>query len=197
MTVAEPIAVTVEFAHGLDQLGLDYAVGGSIASSLHGVPRSTQDIDVLVVLPGARVDPFVEYFSPSFYVDRDMIVDAIRRRASFNVIHLATMYKVDVFVADRSQMIREELRRRRVVTIGEPPRDVWVCSPEDIILQKLVWYREGQEISERQWSDVQGVLKVQADRLDREYIRKWASELGISELTQRALSDVASPEGDD
>jgi hypothetical protein len=190
MSLAEPIAVTLEVASGLEELGLDYVVGGSVASSLHGIPRATQDIDIVVVLPGKHVDGFVERFESSFYVDRDMVMDAIQRRASFNIIHLATMYKVDVFVADRSDLVREELSRRLAIELGEPPRTVWVCSAEDIVLQKLDWYEQGNRISDRQWLDVLGVLKVQGAKLDLAYLRRWANARGLSNLLEKALREA-------
>ncbi len=190
MSLAEPIAVTLELAAGLDELGLDYVVGGSIASSMHGIPRATQDIDVVVVLWGKDAEAFVARFEASFYVDRDMVMDAIRRGASFNVIHLATMYKVDVFVAGRSELIREEMSRKLAIELGEPPRKVWVCSAEDIVLQKLDWYEQGNHISERQWLDVQGVLKVQGAKLDLFYLRRWAASKGLDELLARALQEA-------
>jgi len=149
MSLVEPIAVTLELVSGLEELGLDYVVGGSVASSLHGIPRATQDIDIVVVLWGKDVDGFVKRFESSFYVDRDMVMDAIKRRASFNIIHLATMYKVDVFVADRSGLVREELSRRLAVELGEPPRTVWVCLAEDIVLQKLDWYEQAATLDQR------------------------------------------------
>lgn len=190
MSLAEPIAVTLELVSGLEELGLDYVVGGSVASSLHGIPRATQDIDIVVVLWGKDVDGFAKRFESSFYVDRDMVMDAIKRRASFNIIHLATMYKVDVFVADRSDLVREELSRRLAVELGEPPRTVWVCSAEDIVLQKLDWYEQGNRISDRQWLDVQGVLKVQGARLDLSYLRRWADAKGLSDLLKKALQEA-------
>ena len=162
MSLAEPIAVTLELAEGLEGLGLDYVVGGSVASSLHGIPRATQDIDIVVVLWGKDVDGFVARFESSFYVDRDMVTDAIRRRASFNVIHLAAMYKVDVFIADRSDLVREELDRRLAIELGEPPRRVWVCSAEDIVLQKL----------------------------DLAYLHRWADTKGLCELLEKALREA-------
>ena len=190
MSLAEPIAVTLELVSGLEELGLDYVVGGSVASSVHGIPRATQDIDIVVVLWGKDVDGFVKRFESSFYVDRDMVMDAIKRRASFNIIHLATMYKVDVFVADRSDLVREELSRRLAVELGEPPRTVWVCSAEDIVLQKLDWYELGNRISERQWLDVQGILKVQGAKLDLSYLRRWADAKGLSDLLKKALQEA-------
>ena len=190
MSLAEPIAVTLELAEGLEALGLNYVVGGSIASSLHGIPRATQDIDIVVVLWGKDVAGFVARFESSFYVDRDMVMDAIRRRVSFNIIHLATMYKVDVFIADRSDLVREELDRRLAIELGEPPRRVWVCSAEDIVLQKLDWYEQGNRISDRQWTDVIGVMKVQGQELDLAYLRKWADTKGLRALLEKALREA-------
>jgi hypothetical protein len=190
MTLAEPIAVTLELTSVLEALGLEYVVGGSIASSLHGVPRSTNDLDLVVALPGKRVDDLVARLEGAFYIDRDMILDAIRRRASFNLIHLGTMYKVDIFVADRSELTRSEFERRSAFGLGEPPRDVWVCSAEDIVLQKLDWYKKGNEISDRQWGDLIGVLQVQGERMDLEYLRKWAQQLDVERLLERALSET-------
>jgi hypothetical protein len=190
MSLAEPIAVTLELAEGLEALGLNYVVGGSIASSLHGIPRATQDIDIVVVLWGKDVEGFVARFESSFYVDRDMVMDAIRRRASFNIIHLATMYKVDIFIADRSDLVHEELDRRLAIDLGEPPRRVWVCSAEDIVLQKLDWYEQGNRISDRQWTDVIGVMKVQGQKLDLAYLRRWADTKGLRELLDKALHEA-------
>ncbi|HEV8248317.1 MAG TPA: hypothetical protein VGP93_21220 [Polyangiaceae bacterium] len=175
----------------LDALDLRYVVGGSIASSLHGVPRSTNDIDLVVVLAGKHVDDLVARLASSFYVDKDMIVDAVRRHSSFNIIHLATMYKVDLFVADRSELCEQEFARGEAVRLGDPPRDVWICSAEDIVLQKLDWFKKGNEISERKWTDLMGVLKVQGSRLDLDYLRRWAAALGVSELLTRALRESA------
>jgi hypothetical protein len=109
MSLAEPIEVTREFTTGLDDLGLSYVVGGSLANSLHGIPRSTRDIDAVVMIFGKDVASFVARFSDTFYVDRDMIVDAIRRRASFNIIHLRTMYKIDIFTFDHSELLQRAL----------------------------------------------------------------------------------------
>ena len=152
--------------------------------------RATQYIDIVVVLWGKDVAGFVARFESSFYVDRDMVMDAIRRRASFNISHLATMYKVDVFIADRSDLVREELDRRLAIELGEPPRRVWVCSAEDIVLQKLDWYEQGNRISDRQWTDVIGVMKVQGRELDLAYLRKWADTKGLRELLEKALREA-------
>jgi hypothetical protein len=188
MTLAEPIAVTLEVAGILDELGIPYVVGGSLASSVHGIPRSTNDLDLLVELAGRLVDPLVARMKDRFYVDRDMIEDALRRRASFNVVHLETLFKVDLFIHDRSELAEQEMQRKQAVELGEPPRRVWICSAEDIVVQKLDWYQKGNRISERQWNDVLGVLKVQGNRIDAAYIRHWAGTLGVASLAEEAFS---------
>jgi hypothetical protein len=126
MTLAEPIAITLEVTQALDKLGIAYLVGGSLASSVHGIPRSTQDIDLLIELPGRLVEALVAELSPAFYVDRDMILDALQRCASFNILDLRTMFKVDLFISDRSPLLVEEMARRQRVELGDPPRIVYV-----------------------------------------------------------------------
>jgi hypothetical protein len=192
MTLAEPIAVTLAIVRVLDRLGIPYLVGGSLASSVHGIPRSTQDIDLLVELPGKLVSALAAELERDFYVDRDMIEDAVRRRASFNVIDLKTMFKVDLFVSDRRPLLVEEMARRQSIGLGEPPEPVQVCSAEDIIVQKLDWYEKGGRISERQWNDLIGVLKVRKGALDLEYLRRWSADLGILSLLEQALEDAGT-----
>jgi hypothetical protein len=190
MSLAEPIAVTLEVTSALEKLGIRYAVGGSLASSVHGVPRSTQDLDLVVELPGSKVAALVDELSGGFYVDRDMIQDAIRRRSCFNILHLRTMFKVDLFVSDGSPLLLEEMARRQTFELGEPPRVVQVCTAEDIVIQKLDWYEKGGRVSERQWRDLIGVLSVRGGELDLGYIRRWSAELGLSMLCERALEET-------
>jgi hypothetical protein len=190
VTLAEPIAVTLAVTTAIEGLGLRYLVGGSLASSVHGIPRSTEDVDLLVELPGRHADALVTALTPSFYVDADMVRDAIVRRASFNVIHLATMFKVDIFVSDGGPLSLEEMRRAEVVQLGDPPRDVRICTAEDIVVQKLDWCRLGGGVSERQWRDLLGVLRVRHGRLDLDYMDRWAHHLGVAELLQRALVEA-------
>lgn len=189
MTLAEPIAVTLAVVQALNKLGVRYLVGGSLASSVHGIPRSTQDIDLLVELPGKLVDALAAELESDFFVDRDMMTDAVRRRASFNVIDLKTMFKVDLFVSDRRPLLIEEMERRLTVDLGDPPAPVHVCSAEDIIVQKLDWYEKGGRVSERQWGDLIGVFKVRGANLDFAYLRRWCRELGLEALLGRALRE--------
>ncbi len=190
MVLEEPFDVTLRVAATLERLGIEYLVGGSVASSVHGVPRATNDVDMVARIAGRHVAELVRAFEDDFYIDADMIRDAIMRRASFNIIHLKTMLKVDVFVFDGSPLAIEEMARKQAIEVvsGLPP--IWFSSPEDIVLQKLEWYRKGNEISDRQWSDLLGVLRVGGAKTDRAYLARWATELGLSDLLERALAQV-------
>jgi hypothetical protein len=190
--LAEPIAVTLLVADTLEALGVPYAVGGSLASAVHGVMRATMDADLVADLPIEQVEPLAEALGDAFYADVDMMRSAVLRHTSFNLIHLETMFKVDVFVAKPRAFDRSQLARRQLQVLSEEPeRHAYVSSAEDVVLAKLEWYRLGGETSERQWRDVLGVLKVQSGRLDREYMQRMATELGVADLLQGALEEVA------
>jgi hypothetical protein len=184
----ESVAVTLRVAAELEKVGVDYFVGGSVASSVHGRPRTTDDIDIVAAFPGPKVDDFVRNLEADFFVDAAMIYDAISRRASFNIIHLATMLKVDVFVLGNEDFAIEEMKRRAAIPLRGSR--VWFASPEDIVLEKLDWFRKGEGISERQWRDVLGVLAIQGARLDIAYLRLWAERRGLLDLAERALAEA-------
>jgi hypothetical protein len=189
LTDDESVTVTLRVVAELERLGIDYFVGGSVASSVHGRPRTTDDVDIIAALPGPAVDAFVSGIEKDFFVDPDMIRDAVRRRAAFNIIHLATMLKVDVFVLGNEDFAAQEMSRRQAVPLRGS--SVWFSSPEDIVLEKLDWFRKGEGVSERQWRDVLGVLAIQGVRLDLQYLRSWAERRGLRELLERALAESA------
>jgi hypothetical protein len=188
--VSEELAVAIRVARGLEVLGLRYLVGGSVASSLHGVPRATNDIDLLVEVPGGRVDEIVGSHGQDFYVDADMIRDAVRRGGTFNLIHLATGFKVDVFILTREESLQEEMRRREPHRVGDVPDVVYFATAEDTVLQKLAWFRRGGGTSDRQWNDVLGVLKVKRGQVDVAYMTRWAESLGVHDLLERAMVEA-------
>jgi hypothetical protein len=184
------LGATLTVVDALEALGVRYHLGGSLASTIHGVPRQTLDADIVADLRIAQVEELAEILAPGFYVDTEMIHEAIRRRASFNLIHLASGFKIDVFLPGEGPFDRSEIERasqQRV--LEEPPREIWVKSPEDTILRKLQWYDAGGQVSDRQWTDVLGILRVQGRELDKAYLHHWAKELGLRELLDRALNE--------
>jgi hypothetical protein len=189
--LTEQIAVLILVADSLEALGVLYAIGGSFASALHGVMRATMDADLVADLRMEQVEPFVRSLGEAFYADPDMMREAIRRHGSFNLIHLDTMFKVDVFIARSRDFDRAQLARRQLHLVSEDPEwRVYVASAEDIVLSKLEWYRQGGEVSDLQWRDVQGVLKVQGDSLDRDYMQRMAASLGVADLLPRAFEEA-------
>jgi hypothetical protein len=170
-------------------------VGGSLASSLHGIPRSTQDADVVADMKPIHIEPFVKALESEFYVDADMIREAVNKRSSFNVIHLETMFKVDVFLLGEDDVSQEEMARRKRFQVSEEPGgELFLASAEDVILQKLHWFRLGKAVSERQWNDALGVLQVQGKSLDFSYLRRCATTMGILALLEQALEEAGIKE---
>ncbi len=192
--LAEPLAVTLQVIDVLDALRAQYWIGGSLASALYGVARSTLDSDLIVDLKPAQIADFVKALESAFYVDIEMIQDAIHTQGSFNIIHRASMFKVDIFILKKRPFEQAQLSRRQEKVVSlEPERRAYVCTAEDTILAKLEWYRLGGEVSEHQWRDVLGIIAVQGERLDLGYLRQWATELGVSDLLERALAESNMP----
>ncbi len=190
MALAEALQATLEVARVLEGLGIPYLLGGSLASSLHGIPRTTEDADLVADLDYRHVPPLVAALQGTFYVDADRMRDAIRRRASFNLVHLVTLIKVDIFVYKGDSFSRSEMARRQQIELpGSGGSSLPVASAEDTVLQKLRWYVQGGGTSERQWNDILGVLKVRRATLDLSYLRRWAAELELTSLLEKALAE--------
>ena len=190
MNALQILAAISPIIEALEQLGVSYHIGGSVASSVYGILRATIDADLVADLRLEHVRPLVMQLKTDYYIDEDMIRDAIKRRSSFNVIHLDTMLKVDVFIPKSRLFDQEELRRSQQEVLLEGTRPFSVASPEGTILNKLEWYRMGGEVSDRQWNDILGVLKVQGTDLDMIYLQKWAANLNVTDLLERALIDA-------
>ena len=175
----------------LEDLDLEYHLGGSFASAIHGVPRQTMDVDLVVALDADRTAALVQHLEDTFYVDLDVAVDAVGRRGSFNAIHLASGFKVDFFVKGEADYDDIELQRSVHVQIStDPPRSAAVKSAEDTVLRKLQWYQAGGEVSDRQWRDVLGVMVANRGGLDQEYLDRWANRLGIEDLLRQAAREA-------
>lgn len=183
----EATRITLLVTQTLERLGIPYAIGGSLASSVHGVMRSTLDVDIVADMRLEHIQPLVAALSREFYADDEMMRDAIERRSSFNLIHYETAFKVDIFIRKSRAFDQMQLERRQPSVIAtDPEQSVYVTSPEDVILSKLEWYRMGGEVSDRQWRDILGVLKTRAGELDLDYLRRWARELNVADLLERA-----------
>ncbi len=188
MTASDLLSALGPVVDVLDDLGVSYYVGGSLASSVHGVPRASIDADVIADLSEPHVAPFVARLQGAYYLDEDHVHTAIQTRRSFNLIHLTTMFKVDVFASKRRPFDVGALQRARPEEFGESPsiRRFRVASAEDAILAKLEWFRAGGEVSDRQWADILGVLRTVADHLDQGYLDQWAAALAVTDLLVRA-----------
>ena len=175
----------------LERLGIPYAVGGSLASSIHGVMRSTLDVDIVADVRSEHIPALVAALTRDFYADANLMQTAIDHHSSFNLIHFETAFKVDIFVCKPRPFDHMQIARRRPAVIAvDPDQSVYLATPEDTILAKLEWYRLGGEVSDRQWRDVLGVLKTRAGDLDRDYLRQWAAELRVSDLLEKAFREA-------
>lgn len=192
---AGQLSVLARVAEILDGLGVEFHLGGSFASSVHGEPRQTRDIDLVVALGARQVDPLVQRLGDEFYASEDALHRAVRERRTANLIHLASGVKVDIFVRGELPFDRSEFERATAVTIAsDPVLAVKVKSPEDTVIRKLLWYRDGGHVSERQWRDVVSLLKTQRGRLDEVYLERWARSLDLVELLTEARRDATSSE---
>jgi len=187
----EPTFVALKVISVLERLDISYFISGSLASALHGVVRSTNDVDIVADLKMEHVLPLKKALKDEFYIDEEMIKEAIEKKSSFNIIYLEWIFKVDIFIPGNYPYLKEQLRRRyKEIVVSKPRQTAYIATPEDTILSKLEWYKMGDKASDRQWNDVLGVLKVQGDRLNMDYLYHWANKLDIDNLLEKALNEV-------
>lgn len=192
MIYPDLLEATEPVARAFEKLGIRYFIGGSIASSAYGIARSTMDVDIISNLAVMHVSSLVGILESSYYIDENMILDAIKEGSCFNIIHLSTMLKIDIFISSNSAYDMKAFSRRREDTLDEDNDTIkfYLASPEDIIISKLVWYRLGREVYERQWTDLLGVMKVQKNCLDIKYLYHWASDQRVLDLLEKAFDDA-------
>jgi hypothetical protein len=196
MILAEPLQITQHVAQVFESFGIRYLVGGSLASSLHGIPRATQDVDMVAEITEHHVAPLVKALESAFYVDGDMMREAIWHHRSFNIIHLTTMFKIDVFILKPDAISQKEMSRRQPYQVSDNLEErLFLSSAEDIIIHKLIWYQLGNEVSDRQWTDVLGVLQVRHPDLDYAYLERVAEQRNVLQLLRKAI--VEAQQGED
>jgi hypothetical protein len=192
LVIEDPIGLAQKIADILDSLNIPYAVGGSVASSLLGENRGTQDIDIVIDVSGSQsqlgelaLNLVRAMEENDFYVSFSAVEDALKSSMSFNVIQRSSLEKADIFVLGQDPFSVSKISRRQMHDTG-----IYIYSPEDIILQKLRWYKMSPTESPKQWRDILGVLKVQGERLDFDYLWQWAEKLGLSEPFGQAVTDA-------
>jgi len=174
----------------LGRSAVPYMIGGSMASGIHGIYRTSLGVDLVADIHPGQIARFIQELGCEFYAEAGMMRDALESGRPFNLIHFASSYKFDIFPlsSDRFQQSQFSRREMRDIALGGSMLAVPVATAEDTLLMKLVWYRAGGEVSERQWNDVRGIVAVQRGCLDREYLHQWAAYLKIADLVDAAFA---------
>ncbi len=187
-----PLDLAIQIATILDDLNIAYALGGSLASSLVGEPRSTIDVDMAAQLESSTIEIFLEKLPNEIYVPLDSVKSAVKFNSSFNLIDIENSLKIDIFVCSDDTLDTQQIKRR--VLIDLPGRDykLWVTSPEDQVLRKLNWYLLNNKALGKQISDVIGVLKINKNTIDIKYMIEQSKTLGLFKLLMQVLeqSDI-------
>lgn len=190
MTPVDPLAIAALIVDALERAGLRYVIGGSVAASLMGEPRSTLDLDIMIERDVEKTRALVNELLESCYVDRESAIGAARERRSFNAIHLQTSMKIDFFVAEDSRLAEEAMAHRRRIELPNST-SLYFYAVEDLVARKLFWFRLGREVSERQWRDVVGMLRLNSDSIDLERLRAVTIGAGVSDLLELAIQEAA------
>jgi hypothetical protein len=188
--MTDPLAQGLnELTAALTALGIRFLVGGSLASSAHGVVRATFDGDLVALIFPPQAELLAKALGPGWYADLEMMRQAIQEERSFNLIHIPSAMKFDIFPAS-TEFHEAQLERATATPLRmEGAALCPVATPEDILLAKLQWYRDGGEVSDRQWNDIGGLIAIN-DALDWEYVNSWAARLGVTSLLERARADA-------
>jgi hypothetical protein len=170
----------------LDECGIPYMITGSFASNMQGVPRATQDADVIIEANHKSLGQFIESLGTDFYASPEAAKEALQIEGIFNIIHLDTGFKVDLIIRKSRPFSQTEFSRRQKVNFLGQTR--WFATAEDIILAKLEWAKTGQ--SERQFTDALNVAKIRRNDLNWPYLQRWAADLGVMDLLERLHNEV-------
>ena len=186
MTDIDEYEVALRVAAVLEDMGIEYTLGGSLASSLYGEPRATNDVDFAVRFEEEHIAAFVERLGPDFVVDTEAFRMAVRLQRSHQVYFLPLALKIDFFVRGAAPLDRSEFARRIRIPIGERGA-LYAATAEDSLLRKLLWFKAGGKVSDRQWRDILGILRVSGNTLDHTYVAAWAAKLEVEDLFTLAL----------
>ncbi len=190
MNTPEIIEAITPLIEVFERFNIPYYIGGSVASSVHGKRRATQDVDIVADIQSKHVQILVKLLENDYYIDAHMMRGAIQQQSSFNILHNDTGIKVDIFVPKSSTFARHELQRAREQVIESGSRPFYFASPEDIILNKLKWWKMGGGVSTRQWNDLVEVIKRQVHTLDIIYLRQSAPFIGVADILEQAFADA-------
>lgn len=189
--VSETLLIAIHFARTLESLGIPYLLGGSLASATYGEPRTTLDADFAVHMTPEQAAALAGALRDDYHVQTDALVEAARLKRMANVFHKRPFVKIDMHVRAASGHSLEEMRRAQSVVVGDSSAtSLRIATAEDVVLQKLCWFRSADEVSDRQWRDVIGVVKRRGSALDVEYMRKWALVLDVADLLERAFDET-------
>ena len=191
--VIDPVPPLIAVLEALNRAGIRYMIGGSVASGIHGIFRTTADVDIVADLRPDQIPLLTRELGAEFYADPEMVRDALRAGRPFNLIHFASTLKFDIFPLSADPYQQTQFARRNITEVdlgGTQKVRVPVATAEDTLLMKLVWYRSGGEVSERQWNDVRGIVASQRERLDRAYLDQWTAYLKVADLLYAALNAV-------
>lgn len=183
------IDVAIRVGTALDAIRVRHTIGGSIAASFAGEPRSTVDVDLVVALTHDDVTRFVAALQGEFYIAEEALHRAIDTLGTANIIHEASNLKVDLFIAGGTPLDEQQLARRQRVEV-RPGQAIYIHPPEDILLQKLRWYKKGGGVSDRQWRDILSIVRTQGNRLDRAYLKENAPVIDVQSVLERALVEA-------
>lgn len=190
MTTPDILVALSPVIEAFNRLSIQYYIGGSVASSIYGMARATMDVDIVADIKEYHVSKLKQLLDDKYYIDEDMIKEAIKTASSFNLIHFDTAFKIDIFIYKDEPHQRNAIERKvKDKFDDEHDFEYFFSAPEDIIIAKLQWFVQGNQVSERQWLDIIGVIKVQAENLDIKYLESWSKTLGLFDLLKKAFHE--------